>query len=156
MPVGAARVRVGAGESAALDAQLARELATKLEDKRRAIRNLEEPWQRNLADLRAKLTELKVTYAPAHPLVIEQERRIDDANVVPPALAALRFEEKALLAQADAIPESVTRALKPFLRGGIPALLQAQLATTLAGEPTNLEPMKLALGLLWARSGSQT
>lgn len=119
-------------------ALLARSIATKLEDKRRAIRDVEDPWQRTLGDLRAKLAELQVTYAPAHPLVLEQERRIDDANVVPPTLAALRREETALLAQADALPASARRSEKndgarwPAAAGSVDPLSPSTTETALA------------------------
>jgi uncharacterized protein involved in exopolysaccharide biosynthesis len=86
----------------------AREIEAKLESKRKEIRNLEEPWERTIADQRAKLAELKSTYASAHPLVLEQERKLSDISTPPADLVALRLEEKALLAREDELPASVT------------------------------------------------
>lgn len=86
----------------------AREIEAKLEAKRKEIRNLEEPWERTIADQRAKLAELKSTYAAAHPLVLEQERKLSDISTPPADLVQLRQEEKALLAREDELPASVT------------------------------------------------
>jgi uncharacterized protein involved in exopolysaccharide biosynthesis len=79
-------------------------LAKELDDKRAEIRAVEGPWQRNLADLRAKLADLRATYAEAHPAVMTLERRIADASAEPKELVQLRADEKALLAQIDSIP----------------------------------------------------
>ncbi len=79
-------------------------LAKQLDDKRAEIRAVEGPWQRNLADLRAKLADLRQTYAEAHPAVMTLERRIADASVEPKELVQLRAEEKGLLERIDAIP----------------------------------------------------
>ena len=77
-------------------------LATELEEKRRAIRAIEEPRQRALAELRAKLADLRLTYAPAHPLVLELQSQISAASAEPKELATLKQEEKALLGRAEA------------------------------------------------------
>lgn len=79
-------------------------LAKELDDKRAEIRAVEGPWQRNLADLRAKLADLRATYAEAHPAVMTLERRIADASAEPKELVQLRAEEKGLLERIDAIP----------------------------------------------------
>ena len=77
-------------------------LATRLEAKRAQIRAVQEPWQQHLADLRARLADTRQTYAPAHPFVIVLEGQVADASVEPPALAQLRAEEAALLAEIEA------------------------------------------------------
>lgn len=83
-------------------------LAKELDDKRAEIRAVEGPWQRTLADLRAKLADLRATYAEAHPAVMTLERRIADASAEPKELVQLRAEEKGLLERIDSIPSGGT------------------------------------------------
>jgi len=80
-------------------------LAAELEKKRLAIRAIDEPRQRTLAELRAKLGDLQLTYAPAHPSVILLQKQIAAAMVEPPELAALKAEEAALLSKTAALAE---------------------------------------------------
>ena len=61
------------------------------------MRDLKEPWQRRIAELRFQQAELRATYGPAHPSVIQQESKIREASIEPPELARLLREEKELL-----------------------------------------------------------
>ena len=79
--------------SAAAEASMER-----LQEIRRAQRELLEPWQRRLADLRFQLTELRAIFGPAHPTVTQQEAKVSAASESPPELERLRREEAELLA----------------------------------------------------------
>lgn len=79
-------------------------LAAALAAKRKAIKELDEPRQKLLATLRVELTNQRAKYGPAHPTIIELERKIADASVDPPELAKLRAEEAALRASTVEIP----------------------------------------------------
>lgn len=74
-----------------------RTLTARLEEVRRTMRELREPWQRRLAELRFQQAELRATYGPAHPAVIQQESKIAQASQEPPELTRLVQEEKSLL-----------------------------------------------------------
>jgi uncharacterized protein involved in exopolysaccharide biosynthesis len=74
--------------------EVANELAENA-DKRRTIQAAEEARQRRLAELRAQLAELRITYASAHPLVLAMEEKIRHAEVVPPGLVAMKQAERA-------------------------------------------------------------
>src|SRR5262249_3174972 len=73
------------------------DVATELARKRRAIHATEDAWQRHRADLKAKLDELRITYAPAHPSVIALEEQIRQGVGEPPELQELKRAEGALL-----------------------------------------------------------
>ena len=78
------------------------EFAQKLEEKRRAIRDLEEARAKRLSDLETKVTELRATLEPAHPSILSLQRQIDAMEVAPPELVQLKNEERDLLAQVVA------------------------------------------------------
>lgn len=94
---------------AASDGNLARELA----DKRRAIRELDEPRQRRLAELNARLEDLRGVYTPAHPIIAELEARIREASAESPELKTLREEEAELTTRlaAESLQPSVPRVI---------------------------------------------
>lgn len=107
-PVYIVRPPSGAGASTSGPAAL-------LEEKRRAIRAIEEPRQRKLADLRARREQLLSTYTEAHPSVLELDSEIRAQSVEPPELAELRQEEAALVAQvasASAAAPSAPRVVR--------------------------------------------
>ncbi len=79
-------------------------LAAALAAKRKEIRDLDEPRQKRLADLRVELAKLKEQFAPAHPSVIALEQKIAAESVEPPELVKLKQEEQDLIAQEEDLP----------------------------------------------------
>jgi uncharacterized protein involved in exopolysaccharide biosynthesis len=77
--------------------EVEKELAEDAEnaEKRRTIHAAEEARQRRLAELRAQLAELRITYASAHPLVLAMEEKIRQAEMVPPELVQMKQAEQA-------------------------------------------------------------
>jgi uncharacterized protein involved in exopolysaccharide biosynthesis len=69
----------------------------RLQEIRRAQREVLDPWQRRLADLKFQLTELRAIFGPAHPTVTQQEAKLAAASETPPELARLRDEEAELV-----------------------------------------------------------
>ncbi|HEX7602016.1 MAG TPA: hypothetical protein VF316_10440 [Polyangiaceae bacterium] len=78
------------------------DLLKQLDDKRKAIRGLEDARQRRLNELNGQLTDLRATLAAAHPAVLEVERTIEAARTEAPELVTLRSEERDLLARIAA------------------------------------------------------
>jgi uncharacterized protein involved in exopolysaccharide biosynthesis len=68
----------------------------KLASVRLKIREVQEPWQRRLTELKLQLSDLNAHYGPKHPLVVNQESRIQEASAAPPGLDSLRAEEAEL------------------------------------------------------------
>jgi uncharacterized protein involved in exopolysaccharide biosynthesis len=73
----------------------------RLQEVRKQIRELRDPWQQRLSDLKLQLSDLSTRYGPKHPLVVNQEARIREASISPPGLDALRTEEAGLAANID-------------------------------------------------------
>ena len=88
-------------------------LAALLAEKRRQIRELDEPRQRKIAEIKAQIADLKLTYAPAHPSVIAAEKKLADAQVEPPELTKLKQEEQALLDGSDDTPSEYDESAPP-------------------------------------------
>ena len=88
-------------------------LAAQLAEKRRQIRELDEPRQRKIAEIKAEIAELKLTYAPAHPSVIAAEKKLADAQVEPPELKKLKQEEQAILDGSDDTPSEYDESAPP-------------------------------------------
>jgi uncharacterized protein involved in exopolysaccharide biosynthesis len=106
-------------------------LAAKLAEKRRQIRELDEPRQRKIADLKAQLADLKLTYAPAHPSVIAMEQKLAEAQVEPPEIKKLKAEEQALLdGQANDVPSEYDETAPPKPLAPKPIPMLAPIATT--------------------------
>jgi uncharacterized protein involved in exopolysaccharide biosynthesis len=76
-------------------------VSSKLAEIRQAERNILEPWQRRLTELRVQLADLRGQYGSAHPLVVQQEARIKDATIQPAELTALREEERGLISRIE-------------------------------------------------------
>ena len=85
-------------------------LSAKLNEIRQSEREVQEPWQRRLTELRLQLSDLKSTYGPAHPLVVQQEAKIKDASIEPTELVNLRQEERGLLRKSSSERATRTRA----------------------------------------------
>jgi uncharacterized protein involved in exopolysaccharide biosynthesis len=90
----------------------------RLQEIRRAQRDILEPWQRRTAELKFQLTELRATFGPAHPLVMQQQAKVDAQSESPPELTRLKQEETELLENlsregtvADALPSPSRRPL---------------------------------------------
>lgn len=73
----------------------------RLEKVRQDIRALFDPWQRRLGELKVQLSDLSSHYGPKHPLVVNQENRIQEAQTPPPGLEELRAEEAKLMAAIE-------------------------------------------------------
>jgi uncharacterized protein involved in exopolysaccharide biosynthesis len=82
-------------------------IATQLEDKRRAIRAIEEPRQQRIAELEARRARLLMTFTEAHPEVVQVDAELKAARVEPSVLAELRREEAELVTKLNemAAPE---------------------------------------------------
>lgn len=96
----------------------ASDVAAKLEATRKAIHELDDPRQRKIADLKAQLADLRLTYADAHPAIVAQEQKIKEASVEPPELVKLKQEERALLGQLDSLPPEYSEAPKAVAQPG--------------------------------------
>ncbi|MET0592222.1 MAG: Wzz/FepE/Etk N-terminal domain-containing protein [Polyangiaceae bacterium] len=76
-------------------------VSAKLAEIRQAQRNVQEPWQRRLTELRVQLADLRSQYGTAHPLVVQQEAKIKDGMIEPAELVALRQEERDLISRIE-------------------------------------------------------
>jgi uncharacterized protein involved in exopolysaccharide biosynthesis len=114
-------------------------LTARLEEVRRAMRDLKEPWQRRIAELRFQQAELRATYGPAHPSVIQQESKIREASAEPPELGRLVQEEKALLSAlaglAAARPAAAAVSVPRGARQSSPASEEPERASDGADDP---------------------
>jgi uncharacterized protein involved in exopolysaccharide biosynthesis len=92
--------------------------AARLDEKRAAIRALDEPRQQRLAQLGARLARLQLTYTDAHPAVLQAQAEIKEASVEPAELTELKREERALVARLSEIasPERARRATGGYAR----------------------------------------
>ncbi|CAN5426146.1 hypothetical protein BH09MYX1_BH09MYX1_31430 [soil metagenome] len=109
------------------------ELLRQLETKRKAIRDLEDGRSRKLNELNAQLADLRATLAPAHPQVMDLERKLDAAREDPAGLVSLRNEERELLSRiaaandVHAAPKPTTTALVPPPIATVPVVLPPEL-----------------------------
>lgn len=74
-------------------------METELADKRRAVQSAEDARQRQITDLRVQLDQLRLTYAPGHPMVLAMEERLRHARAEPAELTRLKREQEAILAR---------------------------------------------------------
>lgn len=99
------------------------EIGKQLDEKRDEIKRVEDARRQTLDDLNAQLAEALKTLAPAHPKVIELQRRIEDASQPSPEIAKLRAEERALLTElANAPTASLASKTAPAVASSAPAL----------------------------------
>jgi uncharacterized protein involved in exopolysaccharide biosynthesis len=94
-PVAPIRRVVQTARAAQPDARI----ASQLDEKRRAIRAIEDPRQQRIAELEARRNRLLMTYTEVHPDVIQVDAELRSLSAVPPTLAELRREEKDLVAR---------------------------------------------------------
>jgi uncharacterized protein involved in exopolysaccharide biosynthesis len=73
-----------------------------LQDVRREIREVIDPWQRYQAHQKNLLADMRATFGPEHPAVRQQLAKIAAASEEPPELAALRRKEANLAAELSA------------------------------------------------------
>jgi hypothetical protein len=99
-------------------------LTKALEEKRAQIKALEEAQRVGLDTLRQQLVQAQLTLTPMHPTVIALQHRVDAMSEPSPELAALRREERGLMAELVAPrptePQSDSRsapAVRPFRAG---------------------------------------
>lgn len=95
-----------------------KKLAARLADIRQQAHDLEAPWQRRLAELKFQLSDLRVTYGPEHPMMLQQEAKIKEAERVPGELTALRERERQFLSE---IEQTTAEDARPAVsKAGIP------------------------------------
>ncbi len=87
-------------------------LKSLLDGKQRAIEDVEEFRRRRLAELHARLDELRNTYSDAHPMVVQVKQDIDSLSKESSQVAGLRADEATLRKQYEALlaKEGVTDA----------------------------------------------
>ena len=86
-----------------------KKLAARLGEIRLQIHELEVPWQRRIAELKFQLTDLRGTYGPEYPIVVQQEAKIKEASKPPPELVALRDRERQILSEPEQKPAEEAR-----------------------------------------------
>ncbi len=89
----------------------------RLEKVRQEIRALHDPWQRRLGELKVQLSDLSSHYGPKHPLVINQENRIREAQTPPPGLEELKVEEARLVAAIEQMSRPSEKLVRRTLDG---------------------------------------
>ncbi|OQX69112.1 MAG: hypothetical protein B6A08_06435 [Sorangiineae bacterium NIC37A_2] len=89
----------------------------RLEKVRQEIRALHDPWQRRLNELKVQLSDLSSQYGPKHPLVINQENRIREAQSPPPGLEDLKAEEAKLVAAIEQMSRPSEKVVRRTLDG---------------------------------------
>ncbi|HEY5958743.1 MAG TPA: hypothetical protein VIV60_19415, partial [Polyangiaceae bacterium] len=78
-----------------------KKLTTLLSELRQKAREVEAPWQRRLAELKYQREDLRATYGPEHPVVLQHEAKIREATNPPEELGAVREQEHQVLAQIE-------------------------------------------------------
>jgi len=73
--------------------------ASKLEDVRRRIRELEDDNHRRLTEAQNQLVDARATLGPLHPTVVALNDKVAQLSAVPPELAALRAREREIVAE---------------------------------------------------------
>lgn len=73
----------------------------RLAEVRQRAQEIETPWQRRLAELKFQLTDLRGTYGPEHPIVLQQQAKITEASVPPAELTQLKATERLLITQLE-------------------------------------------------------
>ena len=85
--------------SAARRSETKSDLMRQVESKGSALRAAEENRRHQIAEATRALAELSTTYAPAHPMVIAQERKLEAARRESPELLVLRREHRDLMGE---------------------------------------------------------
>lgn len=104
-----------------------KKLAARLADIRQQAREIETPWQRRLAEQKFQLNDLRGTYGPEHPLVLQQEAKIRAASDPPADLSVLREQERQILTELENVTVDATKSVPigANLRSGTVAPLTA-------------------------------
>lgn len=132
------------------------EITERLEEIRRAKRNVLEPWQRHNAELNFKLTEMRATLGPEHPSVRQQEAKVRAASAKPPELAELSARESSLMASIVSVglETEVTRPARSQVSPGVSEAKSA-MRSVLGREPEDPELATARLRLEMALSKSR-
>jgi hypothetical protein len=96
-------------------------LTARLDEKRQAIRALDAPRQQKLAQTEADLARLRLTYAEAHPAVLQALAELLTLRMDPPGLADLKDDERKLVARLAELEQD---ARKPTARLPVAATLE--------------------------------
>ena len=111
------------------------DLAEALEEKRQQIRSLEAQREHELDRLREQLTQAQLTLTPQHPTVIALQQKLDSMSAPDPQLAALKADERALMA-------SIAPPLPPPVKSNTPIAT----ASSRAGTEPEPAPQASTLG----------
>jgi uncharacterized protein involved in exopolysaccharide biosynthesis len=122
------------------------DLAQKLADQRRRIRETEDEWRRQLSEAKNHLAGLLATLTPSHPSVAAAQRRVDSLGDEPAQLAALKNEEREMLndlagttgAKADAARPAGGGGRVPGLAGAMPVVSSRE-----SGQPRTAQDLEL-------------
>jgi uncharacterized protein involved in exopolysaccharide biosynthesis len=87
------------GPATAQPSDAASDAASRLEEVRRHIRELEDVNRRHLAEAQNQLADARTTLGPLHPTVIALHDKIEQLSAPPPELATLRASERELVAR---------------------------------------------------------
>jgi hypothetical protein len=105
----AAAASATASTMSASEKEQVQQLQSLWEQKKGAIKDLEDNRRRRVNELQNKLAELRATYADSHPLIVDTIQTIETLSQESPQLAGLKKEEAALrnqyLGRAARMPE---------------------------------------------------
>jgi uncharacterized protein involved in exopolysaccharide biosynthesis len=134
------------GKSARGDVGPDSDLAQKLADQRRRIRETEDEWRRQLSEAKNHLAGLLATLTPSHPSVVAAQRRVDSLGDEPAQLGALKNEEREMLndlagttgAKADAPRAAGGGGRVPGVAGAMPFVSSRE-----SGQPRTAQDLEL-------------
>jgi len=78
-----------------------KKLMAQIAETRQKAQQLEEAWQRRVVDLKFQLNDMRSTYGPEHPLMVQQQARINEVSHPPAELTELREHERKLIAELE-------------------------------------------------------
>jgi uncharacterized protein involved in exopolysaccharide biosynthesis len=78
------------------------DLARRLDEKKQQIRAMDDERRKQLVELKTQMAGLLGTYTPSHPAVVALQRKIEGIADEPSSMAALKNEERGLIAELAA------------------------------------------------------
>jgi uncharacterized protein involved in exopolysaccharide biosynthesis len=121
-PTRPALADTAASAAAAGDKEAAIAIQAQWEQKRAAVRDLEDMRRKRIAELQTHLDELRATYADSHPAIVDAQQTIETLSQDSPQLAQLKKDEATLHSQYLSLtaraPESAGEALASHLLRG--------------------------------------
>jgi hypothetical protein len=122
------------------------DLAQKLTDQRRKIRETEDEWRREASEAKNRLAGLLASLTPSHPSVVAAQRRVDSLAEEPAQLGLLKKEERAMLSdlagttggRADAAHSAGGGGRAPVAAGGSPLVSSRE-----SGQPRTAQDLEL-------------